>query len=711
MKDRVINALHEAWWRAIPLYIGMSTIAISQPMLDLYGKNLPVFSTAKVSRYEIAMFVVILVAVPVLIASFVEFLGRLINPRSGLWIRYGFTGLFGVFFFLTMFRQIGINNIIIVFGVTLAAASGIVWLVVNKSWAKTFVSYLAIAAPLVVGIFVLNTQEILFPGNLPIASIDSDATADPNKPPIVLVVMDEAPLYALLNSEGSINRERFPNLAQLATEATWHRNATAASNWTAQAVPAILTSQLPEKGDLPIASQHPENIFTALASHYPLNVYEPITSLCPTNLCKSFVPVGERWNTARFRGFLRDALVVFGHRILPESLRDNLPTIDEGWGGFAGENTEAPGDNEEERMSLLRAYGVLGPTYQTNILRDLTNRMATATTPEAYIAHLLVPHRPWRSTPDERVYRLYAPDVPQDFVPSDIDQRRTMYQRYLLQMAMVDTALGKMIAEMKQANTWDKSMVVITADHGLTLAPEGKVRQAIFDNPEVTDDLYRVPMFVKLPQQTTGETTNCTVSVLDVLPTILSVAQVETGWTFDGRDISTQCPENSRRVITSPSETSTFTNSIEMLFQRSAYYDALVSREGGTDQISAVGASAPLIGKKLQTNSEKSHVTGWSVNELSQFENISIERGSRIPVQLKGVITVDQPLPTGAEGIITIDGVAAGVITELSGAQGDVDFDVVINYQLLSAGSHDLGLIINFDGRGTDLRVAPAPSK
>jgi hypothetical protein len=68
-------------------------------------------------------------------------------------------------------------------------------------------------------------------------------------------------------------------------------------------------------------------------------------------------------------------------------------------------------------------------------------------------------------------------------------------------------------------------------------------------------------------------------------------------------------------------------------------------------------------------------------------------------------------LPTGAEGIITIDGVAAGVITELSGAQGDVDFDVVINYQLLSAGSHDLGLIINFDGRGTDLRVAPAPSK
>jgi hypothetical protein len=218
-------------------------------------------------------------------------------------------------------------------------------------------------------------------------------------------------------------------------------------------------------------------------------------------------------------------------------------------------------------------------------------------------------------------------------------------------------------------------------------------------------------MFVKLPQQTTGETTNCTVSVLDVLPTILSVAQVETGWTFDGRDISTQCPENSRRVITSPSETSTFTNSIEMLFQRSAYYDALVSREGGTDQISAVGASAPLIGKKLQTNSENSHVTGWSVNELSQFENISIERGSRIPVQLKGVITVDQSLPTGAEGIITIDGVAAGVITELSGAQGDVDFDVVINYQLLSAGSHDLGLIINFDGRGTDLRVAPAPSK
>lgn len=710
MKNRFLQALHEAWWRSLPIYVGMSTLAISQPMLDLYGKNLPVFSTAKVSRYEIAMFVVILVAVPVLIASFVEFLGRLINPRSGLWIRHGFIGLFGVFFFLTMFRQIGINVLVVVFGLALAGAWGIVWLVINKPWAKTFVSYLAIAAPLVIGIFVLNTQEILFPGNLPIASIDSDSTTDSERPPIVLVVIDEAPLYSLLDADGNINKERFPNLAQLSSEATWHRNATAASNWTAQAVPAILTAKLPQKGDLPIASQHPENIFTALAGQYPLNVYEPITSLCPLSLCKSFVPIGERWNNARFRGFLKDALVVFGHRILPESLRDNLPAINEGWGGFAGENVEAPSDNEDDRMSLLRAYGALGPTYQTNILRDLTSRMSTATTPEAYVAHLLVPHRPWRATPDERVYKIYAPDVPQDVVPSDEDERRTMYQRYLLQMAMVDTALGQMIEDMKQANVWDKAMVVLTADHGLTLELNSKVREAVFDNPVIVDDLYRVPMFVKLPQQNVGETTNCAVSVLDILPTILSVAQIDSDWIFDGRDVSAQCPSDTSRVITSPSAQGVFTNSIETLFQRSAYYDALVTREGGTDQISAVGASASLIGKKLQTNSNDSYVTSWSVNELSQFENISVARGSRIPVQLKGVISTTQAFPSGAEGIVTIDGVPAGVITELAGAQGDIEFDVIINYQRLTGGAHDVGLIINFDGGGTDLRMAPAPS-
>jgi hypothetical protein len=711
LRRRITAAFLESFWRAVPLYLGLSTIAIAQPMLDLYGKNLPVFSSAKVSRYEISVFVFIVVVFPVLIACLLEFIGRIIHPKSGLWIRRLILGLFGAIFILTSLRQLGVDNPVFVFITALLSGGGLVWLINNKNWAKTFVAYLAFVAPLVTGVFVYNTQDLLFPNTLPIASTNSTGVDDSGKPPVVLIVIDEAPLFSLLDAEGEINKERFPNLAQLSKDATWHRNAIGVSNWTAQAVPAIFTSLFPEQGDLPLASVHPKNIFTALADTYPLNVYEPITSLCPSSLCKSVVPIGERWNTARFRDFMRDALVVFGHRIFPKSLRDNLPRIDEGWGGFAGSDSEESANNEAERMSLLRTFGVLGPVYQTNILSELTTRMTAATTPEAYIAHLLVPHRPWRGTPDERVYRIYSPDVPQDVVPDDLDQRRTIYQRYLLQMGLLDTALGRMISDMKQANVWDESLVILAADHGLTLETGTKVRQAVFSNNQITDDLYRVPMFVKLPKQKSGGTTDCTVSVLDVLPTVLSVTNLETGWTFDGRDVSTDCPNDTTRKITSPSGEGIFANSIAMLFERSAKYDTLVSRSGGTDRIAAVGRSASLVGQMLKTNSSDSGVASWSIVELPKFTNVLTQRGALIPVQLKGVMRLSQQMPANAEGIITVNGVAAGVISEIGGAVGEINFDVVINYRLLTQGTHEVGLVLNFDGNGKDLRAGPTVLK
>lgn len=709
--QRFTSACQEALWRSIPVYLGMSTIAIAQPMLDLYGKNLPVFSAAKVSRYEIAVFGLIVVLLPTLFASFTEFITRLITPRSGVYVRRGFVGVFGAFFILTTLRQMGVNALVVVVALTALATYGLVWLFIRKPWAKTFMSYLAIAAPLVAGLFVINTRQILIPGQLPIASINSDVVADSTKPPVVLLVIDEAPLYSLLDAQGNINAKRYPNLAQLSQEATWHRNATAVSNWTAQAVPSIFTSLLPKRGDLPISSVHPKNIFTALGNDYPLNVYEPITSLCPSSVCKSVVPVGERWNNARFRGFLKDALVVFGHRVLPSSLRDNLPSIDQGWGGFAGGNTTEPGDNEDERMSVLRAYGVLGPVYQANLLNELLQRMSSATSPEAYVAHLLVPHRPWKATPDERLYDVFSPDIPDDLIPTDLDQRRTMYQRYLLQMAMVDTAIGNMMTSMKQSGVWDKSLVIIAADHGLTFEPGFKARRAVFDNKDITDDLYRVPMFVKLPQQKVGETTNCTVSVLDILPTILSVTKIDTDWTFDGRDISSACPDDVSRPITSTEAQGTFTNSIDVLFERSLAYDSLVTREGGTDRIAAVGASANLIGRPIEGSNDDSGVQWWATYALSQLSNISTQRGATVPVQVKGTLRLHQRMPPGAEGIITIDGVAAGVVTEIGGAEGEISFDAIVDYSLFTGGSHEIGLVINFDGSGTDLRQAPAVTR
>jgi hypothetical protein len=90
------------------------------------------------------------------------------------------------------------------------------------------------------------------------------------------------------------------------------------------------------------------------------------------------------------------------------------------------------------------------------------------------------------------------------------------------------------------------------------------------------------------------------------------------------------------------------------------------------------------------------------------FSNVSSKRGATIPALITGTITVAQPLEVGTEGIIAIDGVAAGVVGELSGANSVVNFAAVLDYTLLTSGSHSIELSIrNPDGSITS---AGAPS-
>src|SRR5512132_1378335 len=65
------------------------------------------------------------------------------------------------------------------------------------------------------------------------------------RPPVVFVVFDELPADDLLRPGGSIDAERFPNFARLASISTWFPNATTVFDSTFGAVPAILDGRLP----------------------------------------------------------------------------------------------------------------------------------------------------------------------------------------------------------------------------------------------------------------------------------------------------------------------------------------------------------------------------------------------------------------------------------------------------------------------------------
>src|SRR3954469_20633502 len=98
--------------------------------------------------------------------------------------------------------------------------------------------------------------------------------------PVVLVVFDAFQSTLLEDANGDIDATRFPNIAALAHEATWYRNATTAHENTAFSVPAILDGKAPELGTQPTARFHPESLFSLLAVDHRLNVHEEVTQMC-----------------------------------------------------------------------------------------------------------------------------------------------------------------------------------------------------------------------------------------------------------------------------------------------------------------------------------------------------------------------------------------------------------------------------------------------
>ena len=148
---------------------------------------------------------------------------------------------------------------------------------------------------------------------------------------VVMLVLDELPLFSLLDAEGNIDAERFPNFSKLAGDSTWYRYATTVAESTDRVVPAILSGSYPATDKLPIYLDHRDNLFNLLAQTHELKVFESITQICPPDLCPQQF---REALLARLQTLLEDVAIVYGHLMLPEQSADRIPDIRRGWGQF-----------------------------------------------------------------------------------------------------------------------------------------------------------------------------------------------------------------------------------------------------------------------------------------------------------------------------------------------------------------------------------------
>ena len=77
---------------------------------------------------------------------------------------------------------------------------------------------------------------------------------------------------------------------------------------------------------------------------------------------------------------------------------------------------------------------------------------------------------------------------------------------------------------------------MVTADHGGSF---GLNEHRRWVTPTNLDALYRVPLFIRVPGQTEGQVHAASAYVIDILPTLVDLLDVELGpeWKLEGRSL------------------------------------------------------------------------------------------------------------------------------------------------------------------------------
>lgn len=645
--------------RALILF-GLAGLAIVQPLLDLFGNNPEFFVAGAYRGSQIVWFALLIALVPPLVATAIVAAVMAIDRRAGTIAFVAIAGLLAAGFALAVLRTIGVDALVPVIVLALAAAAAIVWLVLRTAGGRLLVTYLAAANLLFVGLFLFASPASELVSGSARADV-GDVTLDRPDGPVVVIILDEFPAATIMRADGTINDERYPGFAELASVSTWFRNASSPYNLTHQAVPAVLDGHLAEDGALPVYADYPENLFTLLGSVVPVHRYESVTDMCPESVCD---PAEGQSLTQAFE----DASIVYGHRILPGTFRDDLPPIDNSWGAY-GAPTDADGgaatassgggdedvdDDSGEPSYTEQAYSrwrglsadERSPLGQADLLRSHIE--AITDDPALHFVHVAIPHRPWVLTPSGLTTSFAPPLIRDEQDPAFEFENRMEYQFHSMQVGAADTLVALLLERLQALPNWEDTLLVVTSDHGSNLTPPDLGRMRITDAN--VDEALRVPLFIKAPGQTEGEVRDDPALNIDVLPSIVDLLDADVDWEFDGHSLF----DGSEPTV-EPRVSPDVDAVIEIAARRAETFPH------GDDWVAlaAVGPNGDLVGDDVgdHTVGEPSDVT-IAIDQAEQFASLPTPEG-QVPVGLSGTVSAPSEPP---ELLVAINGRLAGVI-------------------------------------------------
>ncbi|MEA2420078.1 MAG: hypothetical protein QOE60_2284 [Thermoleophilaceae bacterium] len=633
-------------------------LAVAQPLFHALGRNPEFFAVRGSPPGTIVAFALLVTfAVPLAVLT-LEWLVGLVSEPAAWAVHLACVAVAVGAIVLQAVSAIG-SAAAIVLAAALAAAAAVAY--VRLPPARALLTVLGPAPLVFLALFLgaSDASDLVFPGSADAEAAHVRATA-----PVVLVIFDEFPVHSLMGVDGRVDARRYPNFARLARDATWYRNTASVDQDTPYAVPAILDGRLPLRARLPVAADHPQNIFTLLGGRYELHVREDATTLCAPVLCR------DREDEPLWPGVAR----VYAHELLPDRFEDELETADDS--AEAIEHTRrVPRETKRGRFVRIHANLARGrpPRFE-----EFVDGIEGGRQPRLHLIHILLPHVPFQYLPSGRLYRRTPTEAmpgldgrPGYDIPFVVEQA---YQRHLLQLQATDRLLGKLLDRLHQTGIYNRAVIGVVADHGISFRV-GHDRRLV--RPGNVQDIAPVPFFLKAPGQKRGRISDKPLQTIDVLPTIADLLGVRIPWKVDGR--SALAPPKPRR---------------RQILAKKFLHRYLVDRPGyEAAKDAALARKLRLFGGDIYAFGPRPDLIGRTVPGRGRDAVVDLDSGF-VPAHLTG------PIPDGQRGggrtvAVAVNGriVATGVTFTLEGAHAE-QYSLVVPERAFHDGHNRVQLLL-----------------
>lgn len=654
--------------------VGVSAVAVAQPVFNVIQQAPEELVNRRAGAADLVIFAVLLTLGPPVVAWLVEQPFRLVGGSWRDRVHVGLLGV-GVGIFVVEVVKSALddepNRWFWVLGVGVAV--GAAFLLARQQTARAVLRYLAFAAPAFAALFLFASpvSDLVVGGTVDPADVE---IADPA--PVVLIALDELPQASLLDGEGRIDAEAFPNFARLAEGSTWFRNNTGVSPITPSALPAIVTGRLPtETFPAPVATRFNESLFTLLGDQYDVHSVETLTRICPPSICEADAGPSRL-------GVQRSLAGLAG----------------EVFGGVAGPTTDA----RDLSFEIVRnPTDALAPTR----FEEFTDRVAGGEGLTLDVGHFLLPHQPWDFLADGRRYE--APDPPRSVesgVWFDDVTAESGRQRHLVQLQYTDHLLGQFLDELGATGRYDESLIVLTADHGAAFMGGEPMRGLSEAN---ASQVLWTPLFVKVPGQEEGAVDDRPTETIDVVPTIADVLGVEIPWEVDGTSVFEPAPaDRPARMYDWRYNEAEPTDDGFIVLDRQPHFDEMLASQNPATadplDVHRMGEFGDLLGRSVD-DLEVGDDAGVELHTEATADFTVSQDGHSVPAYVEGL------WPGEPEGwvVFAVDGTLAGM--GLSYPQG-VYATVwsLLAGSVLTPGEHEL-TAYTVDGTPADPVLHPIP--